>query len=236
MRFNTQAAWQWRGTGGMEDVVIIGAGGHGKVVLDVILAEGKYRPVGFVDNNPSLLDSYVCGLPVLGPVNALPRLKRQRIRHAIIAIGDNGQRLSQLPELDATGFELVTAVHPTAFVSPRATLGRGVVVAPKACVVTEARVADLAIVNTAAIVEHECEVGVAAHVAPGAVLAGRVRVGRGAFVGIGAQVIQCRSVGEFAVVGAGAVVLNDVPDGATVVGVPARVVKAGASVPAGAGV
>ena len=209
----------------MDDVIIIGAGGHGKVVLDILLAEGKYRPVGFVDNNPSLLDSYVCGLPVLGPINALPRLKRQRIRHAIIAIGDNRQRLAQRAFLASDGVELVNAVHPTAFVSPRAKLGRGVIVAPGARVVVEASIGDIAIVNTGAIVDHECVVAEAAHVCPGAVLAGRVRVGRGAFVGIGAQVIQCRSVGEFAVVGAGAAVIQDVPDGATAVGVPARVVK-----------
>ena len=211
----------------MDDVVIIGAGGHGKVVLDIIAAEGKYRPVGFVDNNPSLLDSYVCALPVLGPINALPRLKRQRIRHAIVAIGDNRQRLRQLPEIEAVGFELVNAIHPTAFVSPRATIGRGVVVAPRASVVVDARIGDLAIVNTAAVVDHECDVGEGAHVCPGAILAGRVRIGRGAFIGIGAQVIQCRSVGEFAVVGAGAAVIHDVPDGATAVGVPARLVKSG---------
>src|SRR5678815_934333 len=98
----------------MDDVIIIGAGGHGKVVLDILLAEGEYRAAGFVDNNPSLLDSYVCGLPVLGPINALPRLRRQRIRYAIIAIGDNRQRLAQRPFVDAENFTLVTAVHPTA--------------------------------------------------------------------------------------------------------------------------
>jgi sugar O-acyltransferase (sialic acid O-acetyltransferase NeuD family) len=210
----------------MEDVVIIGAGGHGKVVLDVLLAGGKYRAAGFVDNNPSLLDSYVCGLPVLGPINALPRLRRQRIRHAIIAIGDNRQRLAQRPFVDAEDFTLVTAVHPAAYVSPRATLGRGVVIAPGARVVVDANVRDLAVVNTSAVVEHECDVGEGAHVCPGAILAGRVRVGRGAFIGVGAQVIQCRTVGDFATVGAGAAVIDDVPDDATVVGVPARPVNA----------
>ena len=213
----------------MEDVIIIGAGGHGKVVLDVLLSEGAYRPVGFVDNNPSLLDSYACGLPVLGPVNALPRLKRQKIRHAIIAIGDNRQRLAQRQFVDGDGLHLVSAVHPTAYVSPRATLGRGVVVAPGAKVIVEANVRDLAIVNTGAIVDHECDVGEASHVCPGAVLAGRVRIGRGAFIGVGAQVIQCLTVGDFAVVGAGAAVIQDVPAGATAVGVPARVVKAASS-------
>jgi serine acetyltransferase len=74
-------------------------------------------------------------------------------------------------------------------------------------------------------VEHECELGEAVHVAPGACLAGRVRVGAYAFIGIGAQVIQCLAVGEGATVGAGAVVIADVPDGATAVGVPARIIK-----------
>lgn len=213
------------------DVVIVGAGGHGKVVLDVLLAEGKFRPVGFVDNNPTLLDSYVGGLPVLGPINALPRLRRQKIRKAIVAIGENETRLEQAAKLREEGFDLVTAVHPTAFVSPRAVLGGGVVVGPKAAVVTEARVGDLAIVNTSAVIEHECDVGEGAHVAPGAVIAGRVRVGRGAFVGIGANVIQCLRIGEFAVVGAGAVVIDDVADRVTVVGVPARPTKAEGSAP-----
>ena len=209
----------------MDDVIIIGAGGHGKVVLDILVAEGKYRPVGFVDNNPSLMDSYVCGLPVLGPINALPRLRRQRIRHAIVAIGDNRQRLAQRPVVEIEGYSLVNAVHPTAYVSPRASLGRGVVVAPGARVIVDAQVGDLAVINTSAVVEHECDVGEGAHVCPGAVLAGRVRLGRGAFVGVGAQVIQCRNIGDFAVIGAGAAVIHDVPDHATAVGVPARLAE-----------
>ena len=210
----------------MDDIVIIGAGGHGKVVLDILLAEGKYRPVGFVDNNPSLIESYVCGLPILGPINALSRLRRQRIRHAIVAIGDNRQRLVHRGILEADGFELVSAIHPTAYVSRRVNVGKGVVIAPGARVVVEAEIANLAIINTSAVVGHECEIGEAAHVCPNATLAGRVRLGRCAFIGIGAQVIQCRSVGDFAVVGAGAAVIHDIPNHATAVGVPARVIKA----------
>src|SRR4030095_10795542 len=164
----------------MEDVVILGAGGHGKVVLDILLAEGEYRPVGFLDCNPSLVDSYVCGVPVLGPANALPRLKRQKIRHAIIAVRDNRARLGLLAALNEYCIEPVNAVHPAAFVSPRAKLGRGVVVAPNASVITEAVIGDGVIVNTAAVVDHECEIGDGAHVCPGAALAGRVRLGRGA--------------------------------------------------------
>ena len=213
-------------------VVIVGAGGHGKVVLDILRAENRYEPVGFVDADTRLAGTKVGGLPVLGPTNVLPKLRQQRVRHAIIAIGDNRTRHRYAALLESEGFTLAGATHPTAFVSPTATLGKNVVVGPNASVITEARIGDCTIVNTGAIVEHECEVGEAVHVAPGAVLAGRVRVGAFAFIGIGAQVIQCMAVGDGATVGAGAVVIADVPSGATVVGVPARVVKVAPSVQA----
>ena len=210
----------------MQSVVIIGAGGHGRVVLDILRAQGRFQPVGFVDADTRLAGTKVGGVTVLGPANLLPKLRQQqRVGHAIVAIGDNRTRQRYLAELEAEGFELVSAIHPTAFVSPTATLGRNVVVGPQAAVITEARLGDAVIINTGSIVEHECELAEGVHVAPGACLAGRVRVGAFAFIGIGAQVIQCLAVGEGATVGAVAVVLADVPDGATAVGVPARVVK-----------
>ena len=205
-------------------LLIIGAGGHGKVVLDIVRAAGRYEPVGFLDADPALVGSTPGGVPVLGSVNLLPKL-RSKARCAIIAIGDNRTRHRYAAELRAQGFTLVSAIHPSAVVSPAAALGTNVVVAAHAAVCTEANVDDLAIINTAAVVDHEGRVGVAAHVGPGALLAGRVRVGDMAFVGMGATVIQCLTVGEGAMVGAGAVVIGDVPPYATVVGVPARVIK-----------
>jgi sugar O-acyltransferase (sialic acid O-acetyltransferase NeuD family) len=210
----------------MSSLVIVGAGGHGKVVVDIIRAAGRYEPVGFLDADPALAGTRVGGLPVFGAFNLLPKLRQQhRVSRAIVAIGDNRARYRYAGLLKAEGLELVNAIHPTAFVSPTAVLGTNVVVAPHATVVTEAHVGDSAIINTTAVVDHECDVGTAAHVCPAVALAGRVRVGEFAFVGIGAKVIQCRAVGAHAVIGAGAVVIEDVPDHATAVGVPARVVK-----------
>ena len=211
----------------MVNTFILGAGGHGKVVLDILRAGGLFRPVGFVDADEQLWGTSVGGLPVVGGPHQLARLAGQhRAAAAVIAVGDNRARAGYAATVDDAGLRLANAVHPSAVVAESATLGRNVVVAAGAVVCAEARVGDHCIVNTAATVDHECELGVGVHVCPGAHLAGRVRVGDGAVVGLGANVIQCLRIGPGATVGAGAVVIRDVPAGATVVGVPARLARA----------
>ena len=209
-------------------IVILGAGGHGKVVLDLIRAAGVFTPIGFLDADPDLAGTIVSGIPVLGDVRQLKRLRReQRVATVAIGIGDNRARRGYLADVREHGFTLPALVHPRATIASGVTLGDGAVVCAGAVVCVDATVGELAIINTGAIVDHECDIGPGAHVAPRAVLAGRVRVGAGAFVGLGACVIQCLSIGKDAVVGAGAVVLGDVPAGMTVVGVPARPTIAG---------
>jgi UDP-perosamine 4-acetyltransferase len=207
------------------DVVIVGAGGHGKVVLDILREAGVHNVVGFIDADASLAGTEVNGVAVFGPPNQLPKLKAKKVKGAVIAIGDNRTRRTYAQMLVEQGFELISAIHPRASVSKTAMIGKNVVIAAGAIVCADARLADSVIVNTAAVVDHECEVGEAAHICPTAALAGRVRIGTEAFVGIGAKVIPCISIGANAIVGAGAVVIGDVPAGATAVGVPAKVVK-----------
>lgn len=207
------------------DVLIVGAGGHGKVVLDILRESGKHTPVGFIDADATLAGTSIGGLSVFGPANQLPKLRAKKIGGAIIAIGDNHARLSYAKMLAEQGFDLVSAIHPAASVSRSAILGRNLVIAANAVLCAEAKVGDSTIINTAAVIDHECEIGVAAHICPTAALAGRVRVGQGAFVGIGAKVIPCVTIGNHAIVGAGAVVISDVPDQSTVVGIPARIIK-----------
>jgi sugar O-acyltransferase (sialic acid O-acetyltransferase NeuD family) len=208
-----------------EEVVIVGAGGHGIVVLDILRAEGRYEPIGFVDANPTLMGRRIGGLPVLGPINVLPKVRQQEVRSAIVAIGDNRARMRYAALLREQQFELINAIHPRASVSATAQLGVNLVIAAQAAVCTEAKLADSVIVNTAAVVDHEGTIGAGVHLCPGVHLAGRVQVGEGAFVGIGANVIQCLTIGEHATIGAGAVVLRDVPAHATAVGVPARIIR-----------
>lgn len=212
----------------MIDTLIIGAGGHGKVVLDILQASDQYRPVGFIDADPKMTGMRVGGLPVFGAIHLLSRLISQhRIGAAIIAIGDNRTRFSYARTVDNARIPLINAIHKSAVVSPTAQLGRNVVIAANAVICTEAKIGDFSIVNTAATVDHECELGTAVQICPGAHLAGRVRVDADAFIGLGANVIQCLRIGNEAIVGAGAVVLADVPAHATAVGVPARIIKTG---------
>lgn len=209
------------------DVVVIGAGGHGRVVLDILLSAGAHRIVGILDANPALTGTQVSGVDVLGSINLLAKLRQQhpRLRGGIVAIGDNRARQGYRRELQAVGLEPINAIHPSAIVSPRATLGQNVVVCAGAIVCTEATIGDDVILNTGCRIDHECVIGEAVHIAPAVSLAGRVQVGAEAFIGIGATVIQCRTIGSGAMVAAGAVVTRDVAAGERVAGVPARTMR-----------
>ncbi len=209
-------------------VVGLGAGGHAKVVIEILRSHGSYELIGLLDPNPELQDRSVLGVPVLGDDDLLPALKREGIRHFFVglgSIGDTGPR-QRLFEL-ALQYQMkpVNIIHPQAVISPSAVLGEGVTVMAGAVINACARLGVNVIVNTGAIVEHDCIVGDHVHIATGAQLASTVRVGKGAHIGADATVLQCVHIGESALVGAGAVVIRDVPPGVTVVGCPARVLQ-----------
>jgi len=208
------------------DCVIVGAGGHGRVVLDILLNARQHRVVAFLDSDPALHGRRVDGVPVRGDLSMLPRLRAEGVTGAVVAIGDNGVRRAFAEEIATMGIELINAIHPSANLAHNVRLGKNVVVAAGALVCAHCQIGDSVILNTGSIVDHESMIGTAVHICPGARLAGRVTVEAGAFVGIGATVIQGLRIGREAVVGAGAVVIHDVEPMATVVGVPARVVKA----------
>lgn len=205
--------------------VIVGAGGHGRVVLDILLSARRYRPIGFLDSNPALHGRRMDGLPILGDLSALGGLAAQGIGSAIIAIGDNGTRRGFADQVEGAGFELINAVHPSANLAHNVTLGRNVVICAGALVCAHCQIGDSAILNTGCIIDHETMVGTAAHICPGSRIAGRVTIESGAFIGIGATVLQCLRIGYDSIIGGGAVVTRDVDPLTTVVGVPARSVK-----------
>lgn len=200
-------------------VILIGGGGHARVVADNLLASGLSL-FGFVDRSPEA--SPLAGARYLGSDEVLAGLSRE---HAVfVALGDNALRQRLGGRAREFGFRLANAIHPTACVSPRATLATGVAVMPQAAINAGARVGEGAVVNTGATVDHDCVLGAYVHVAPGSHLAGCVTVEEGALIGVGSAVGRGRplGVGAWAVVGTGSVVVTDVAAGATVVGNPAR--------------
>lgn len=209
--------------------LVLGSGGHGRVVLDILRNAGTWDIAGFVDSDPRLTGRRIDGVKVLGRPGDLPGIRSERgIGAAIVAVGNNGDRRALADRLDASGFELINAIHPSANLARNVSLGRNIVIAAGSLVCAHCQIGDGAILNTGCIVDHESLIGTATHICPGARLAGRVTVESGAFVGIGATVIQHVRIGYEAVVGAGAVVTRDVAPMSTVVGVPAREIKRGA--------
>lgn len=206
-------------------VLILGAGGHGRVVLDILNLAGRYRAVGFLDNNPAIRGRRVDGLVVYGGIDDLPRFAAELdCAGVIVAIGDNGVRRGLARDAEQAGIRLINAIHPSAAIAGTARLGENVVVAAGAIIGANCQIGDSVILNTGAVVDHQTMIGEGAHVCPGARIAGRVIIESGAFVGIGATVIPKIRIGNEAIIGAGAVVIEDVPPLATAVGAPARTI------------
>jgi len=206
--------------------VILGCGGHGRVVLDILMNVGTFDVVGFLDSNPDVHGRRIDGIEVLGHPDDLPQIRRDLgVDCAIVAIGDNGVRRQFADRIESVDLELINAVHPSANLARNASIGRNVVVAAGALVSAHCQIGDSAILNTGCIIDHESLIGTGSHICPGSRLAGRTTIESGAFIGIGATVIQHVRVGFEAVVGAGAVVISDVAPMSTVVGVPARIIK-----------
>jgi len=200
-------------------VVIVGAGGHAKVCIELLRAAGT--PVACCIGGDDS-DDRCLGLEVHKGDIHLERLRGMGYDLAFIAIGSNAvrQRLGRIAR--TLGYRLVNAISPNATISPTARLGEGIAVMAGAVVNACTTIGDLAIINTLASVDHDGEIGEASHIAPHCGLAGNVSVSERAFLGIGSKVIPGISIGADVVAGAGSVIVSNVPPGARIAGVPAR--------------
>lgn len=201
-------------------VVIVGSGGHAKVVIDTFKSENKYEIVGFTAGTEVQTD--LCGIPCLGDDSKLTDLLNKGVTGFCVALGDNRLRKKVYLDMINKGFTPVNAISQFSYISPYAELGVGIVVVAGAVVNPYAVVENNVIVNTRAGIDHDCRIGSHAHIAPGASLAGSVSIGEGSFIGAGSNVIPGMNVGEWAIVGAGSTVISDIPANAKVVGVPAK--------------
>ena len=205
--------------------VILGGGGHARVLIDSLQASGRMESAGVLDSDSSLWGKELLGVPILGGDQELPKLVSQGATHFLVGlggIGDNNPRRRLYDMALDQNLTPITVVHPTATCSPWSTVGEGSVILPSAVVNAYAHLGVNVIVNTGAIVEHDCLIGDHVHIATGSQLCSTVQVGTGAHIGAGATVRQSISIGEGAIVGAGAVVVKDVEPWTVVVGVPAK--------------
>jgi len=202
-------------------ILIFGASGHAKVVLDIVEREGRGKLALLVDDDPARAGQKLLGYAVAGGRDAL--LKHgAKAGLVIVAIGANPARRSVAAWLAAQGFAFASAVHPGAQIGREVRIGAGTVVMAGTAINPDTEIGMHCIVNTGASVDHDCRLGEGVHVAPGARLCGGVSVGAGAFIGAGAVVVPGRQIGADAIIAAGAVVLKDVPERAVVAGNPAR--------------
>lgn len=206
----------------MSDSVLWGAGGHGKVVLDVARAMGGFGTISFIDDACEGSGREFCDCQVFGASRYLQLLKGKGCSQYLVSIGKNEMRAACFQRALEHDLLPATLVHPSAVISESARLEDGTVVMAKVVINAGAQIGKNCIVNTAAVVEHDCRVGDHVHLSPGVLLGGAVTVGKSAHIGIGAVVLPGVHIGDSAVVGAGSVVLKSVPPGATVAGVPSR--------------
>lgn len=205
--------------------VILGGGGHARVVIDSVQAADSASLRGILDSNHDLWGTSCLDVPILGGDELLADLARQGVSLFTVGVGgtaDNGprQRIFELGLLHH--LTPLTVIHPTACVSRWAKVGAGCQLLPGAIVNAGAELGVNVLVNSGAVVEHDCRIGDHVHVATGAKLSGAVRVGDRVHVGAGATVRQSITIADGAVVGAGAVVVKNVEAGQVVMGNPAR--------------
>lgn len=203
-------------------LVIIGAGGHGRVVADCAEQLGHYTGILFLDDCVTQRQQSA-HWKIAGPIDSWKAYSNKA--DFIVALGDNALRASIQQQLQTAGVNIATIVHPTAAISKHCQLSKGVVVFANAVVNIGTKIADGCIINTGATVDHDCHIGQYCHLSPGVNIAGGVRVERMSWLGIGCSVIEGITIAENSQMGAGAVVIDNTKSGFLYLGVPAKAVR-----------
>ena len=206
-----------------EPVIVIGSGGHAKVVIEALLCTGR-QVIGRTDRDPRRGGIDIRGIPFLGNDSALMTRDPASVELAngIGSTGDATRRIAVFDTFRTRGFRFTRVIHPSAVIAADTEIGEGAQIMAGAVIQPGCRIGGNAIVNTGARIDHDCDIGEHVHVAPGAILCGAVMVGARSHVGAGAVIIQTVTVGNNCLIAAGAAVTSNLTSHARVAGVPAR--------------
>ncbi len=204
------------------NVLIIGHGGHSKVVTDIVRATKEFHIIGYLDNKYEKVQ--VMNHVIYAPLSAVNELKEEYgdIKF-VIAIGDNRVRKGIVDMLSLTDKEFISVIHPTSSVSPSAKIGNGTVLMPHTIINADTMIGNHCIINSGSVVEHDSILEGFVHLCPKSTITGTVLIGEGCMVGSGSTVIPNKKIGEWTTIGAGATVIHDLPPNCVAVGTPAKV-------------
>lgn len=209
---------------GKQKLIVLGAGGQGRVVADIALQTGRYGEIGFLDDS-SDVPSRNLPFPLFGGFSDFERWLDEA--DFVVALGNNKKRETVQERLSAAGATLAVLVHPRAFVASRVTLGEGTVVMAGAVLNVDTQIGRGVIINTCSSVDHDCRIDDFCHIAVGAHLAGTVRMGKRCMVGAGVAVRNNQTIVADCTIGVGAAVTSDLTVAGTYIGVPARLWRDG---------
>ena len=212
----------------MQSIVILGAGGFGREVLDILLAQNKiskkWKILGFVDENPELEGEILNGYPVLGSFEWFSKANTKEI-NVVCAIGDNISKKKVVEKAKSLGLKFTNVIHPTVVKTDFVTLGEGVIICAGCILTNRITIGNHVIINLDVTIGHDTVIEDFCNLNPGVHINGRNKICTGAYIGTGAVTIQDITIGQWSTIGAGAVVVKDIPDKVVAVGVPAKPIK-----------
>lgn len=206
----------------MDDIILIGAGGHSKVIKEIISSSKIGRIHAILDD--AITIRKVEGGVIYSDMSFINEINIMDFKYCI-CIGSNKVRETIYNKMNLPIENYITLIHPTAVISKSAKLGFGTVIMPNAVINADTKVGNHCIINSGAVVEHDNEIGDFAHISPNATLTGTVTIGEGSHIGAGSTIIPGKQVGSWATIGAGAVVIENIESHVTAVGIPAKVIK-----------
>ncbi len=209
----------------MDKLLVIGAGGHGKVVADAAAASKEFQDIAFLDDryNENEISKKILDWQVLGSIDEIrsPTIKEE-YRSAFVAIGDSRLRIKIINRLKELNYDLPVIKHPNSWISKYSQIGEGSIILSSSNLQTSSIVGMGSILNTGCIVEHDVVLDDGVHICPGAAIAGNSKIGKNSWIGIGSSVKEKIIIGSNVTVGAGSVVVRDIPDNVIAKGVPAK--------------